>query len=56
MRRTSPDGSGSWFTLSELLKVQENCEFPDESVKIKDVKVHSVGPAVLTISTIKEIT
>ena len=45
MRRTSCDGSGSrgWITLVELLKLQENGQFPDESVKVKGVRIHSVG-------------
>ncbi len=57
MRRTPIDGNGTgcWFTLTELLKLQINGQFPDESATIKDEQVHSIRPDVLTIGDIKEI-
>ena len=42
MRRTTHSGSGSWFALDELLKLQERGQSPDESVKIQGAQIHSV--------------
>ncbi len=39
MRRTPCDGSGSWFALTKLLKLQEGGQFPDESEKKKDTPI-----------------
>ena len=41
MRRMSCDESGSVFVLTELLKLQENGQFPDESVNIEVTQIHS---------------
>ena len=54
MRRTLRDTSGSWFELVELLKLQENGQFPDESVKIQGIQIHRID-VVLEISGIKKI-
>jgi hypothetical protein len=43
MRRTPIDGNGSWITETELLKMKEIGQFPDESAKIKGAQVHSGG-------------
>ena len=42
VRRTSHGGSGSWFALAELLKVEERGQFPDDPPKIKGVQILSV--------------
>ena len=34
--------SESVITLTELLKLKENGQFPDEPVKIEDVQIHIV--------------
>ena len=36
----APGGSGSWFTLAELLNLQESGQFPDDPVKIEDTQIH----------------
>ena len=43
MRRTPHDGSERLISESELMKMKEIGQFPDESVKIKDTKTHSGG-------------
>ena len=50
MRRTPHGGSGSWFALVELLKLQESGQFSDESVKIEVTQTHSRRPVVLEIA------
>jgi hypothetical protein len=59
-RRTPRDGSGSihgQIAESELLKLQKSGQFPDESVRIKDVQIRYVTslPAVLAIAVINDI-
>ena len=34
------DESGGWFALTELLKLQENSQFPDEPVNIEGTQIH----------------
>jgi hypothetical protein len=41
VRRTS--GTGFWILETELLKLQKNGQFPDESVKRKDTQIHYVN-------------
>ena len=55
MRRTSCDGSGSWFALAELLKLQEIGQFPDEPVNIEGAQIHRGDAHVLAIAGIKAI-
>ena len=54
MKRTPCGESGGWFTLPELLKLQESGQFPDESVKIDGTQIHCVD-TVLVIVGIKAI-
>ena len=42
MRRTPRGGSGSWFALAEVLKLQESGQFPDEPVKIEVTQIRCV--------------
>ena len=42
MRRTPCDESGGWFALSELLKLEEGGQFPDDPVKIEDSQIRCV--------------
>ena len=44
---------GFKFTVVELLDLQENGQFPDESVKIEDTQIHNGD--VLAIVGIKDI-
>ncbi len=55
MRRTPRDGSGSWFVLAELLKLQEIVQFPDDLVKIEGTQIHRGDVHVLAITDMKEI-
>ena len=34
------DESGGWFALTELLKLQENSQFPDDPVNIEGAQIH----------------
>ena len=56
-RRTPQVGSGSWFEIAELLKMQEKDQFPHESVKIEVTQIHSVGVLkyYVEITDIKEM-
>jgi len=34
---------GGWIAQAELLKLQKNGQFPDESVTIEDAQIHHVN-------------
>jgi hypothetical protein len=43
VRRTPLVGSGSWFALAELLKLQVSVQFPDDPAIMKDTQINSEG-------------
>ena len=54
VRRTPYDGGEGLITSTELLNLEERCQFPDESEKLKKHKF-TVETVVLETTVIKEI-